>query len=392
MPATSNRIAMRYRAETTYGVAETGEKFTNLRLVSESLKKETTTVISQELRSDRQIADVIRTGISASGDVNGEFSYGAYDDLLAAALMSAGWSSAVTIAAGTDVAFGAPSGGIQTITKTAGGFDDFDVGSWVKISGAAAAGNNGVFKIAAIASDTSMTVYNPGGASATAGASIGLVQGAQIVNGVTQTSFNIEKEFTELSNEFELGVGMMADTLGVTITADALVTLVFGFVGKSMASAAATTGDGSPTAAPTNDVMNAIDHVAAIYEGATAETDVTQLNFTLNNGLRPRLQVGTLGAVSVGEGTVNVTGTLQQFYETKTLMDKHLNMTPTSLAVVFTDGAGNSCVIEFPRLKFTSGQRVAGGLNQDIIADMQFTAYRHPTEDVTIRIQRFAAA
>ena len=53
------------------------------------------------------------------------------------------------------------------------------------------------------------------------------------------------------------------------------------------------------------------------------------------------------------------------------------------------DDASNAYVFEFPRVKFTSGQRNAGGTEQDVFADLQFTAYRETTEDVTIRIVRF---
>ena len=70
-------------------------------------------------------------------------------------------------------------------------------------------------------------------------------------------------------------------------------------------------------------------------------------------------------------------------------MDKYLNQTATSLAVtlIISDAA---YVIEFPSVKFNSGQRVAGGENTDIIADLSWTALKHATEAIPMRITKWS--
>ena len=47
---------------------------------------------------------------------------------------------------------------------------------------------------------------------------------------------------------------------------------------------------------------------------------------------------------------------------------------------------------DMPKVKYSSGQRVAGGQNSDIIADMEFTAVRCPSENITLRIAKFTGA
>ncbi|MBB76530.1 MAG: hypothetical protein CMJ75_18655 [Planctomycetaceae bacterium] len=388
MSADSNRVALRYWEEVTFGAAATGTPtFKSLRLTGESLNQATSSSTSNELRSDRQVSDLIRTGVNAAGAINGEISYGAYDDFFQYALLSSGWSTEQEVS-GTTFSVTAGSGS-YVIADSGSGFGSFAVGQWVYIKGFASNDNNGWAKISA-ASAGSITVTNNGdGSTVIAGPTVTITMGAQIVNGTTLTTLNIEKEFEDLSNEFELSTGMSIESFNVSVTSDAILTCAFNFLGKSQTSNTATVGDGSPTAAPTDGVMNAIDNVVAVYENGSTY-DVTQLSFDLNNNLRARLQVGTLGAISLGTGTVSVTGAHQGYYASKTVMDKYLNDTVSSLAFIFVKDT-DAYVIEFPQIKYSSGQRVAGGINQDIIADMQWTAYRDPTEGITVRIQRFTA-
>jgi hypothetical protein len=71
-------------------------------------------------------------------------------------------------------------------------------------------------------------------------------------------------------------------------------------------------------------------------------------------------------------------------------MNKYLNNTYSSLAVVFSDASNNTYIFDIPRIKYTSGTRVAGGINTDIIATLNWNAVMDPTELITMRITRFA--
>ena len=60
--ADADRIRVSYEAESAFGViaATTGEDLIDLRITSESLRQDTNSTTSQEIRSDRQITDVVR--------------------------------------------------------------------------------------------------------------------------------------------------------------------------------------------------------------------------------------------------------------------------------------------------------------------------------------------
>ena len=382
----TNRVQLAYVEETSFGQQVTGSNLQTLRHTGETLKQETGIQVSQEIRSDRQIADVARTSIHASGQINYEMSYGAYDDLLAAALLAADWSSPETV--GPVVTIAAVASG-NKFTDSGAGFGSLDVGQWIKVSGFANAANNGFFKLVSVAAGE---IVVSGGTleDESAGPTVTITQGGQIVNGTTKTSFNIERTFSDLSGERSLFTGMMVDTLALNAALNAMITGSMGFIGSREESLAASGGTGYDAAA-TGEVMNGVDDIAGLLENEVS-VNAQSLGLNLANNLRAREKLGHLGAFDMGTGTVNVTGTLEAYFESATMFDKYLDYTATSLSLVLLDGAGNAYVIELPNVRFTDGSRQAGAQNQDVLANLSFQAFRHATEDVTIRIARFPAA
>lgn len=75
-----------YVPEGTWGVIPATPNWKLLRMTSESLQIERTTVTSNEIRPDRNIADLITVGGGASGGFNFELSYGVFDELIASVL------------------------------------------------------------------------------------------------------------------------------------------------------------------------------------------------------------------------------------------------------------------------------------------------------------------
>lgn len=302
----TDRLLMRFAKEVTFGVIP-AVTYQELRFTSESLRQDTPTVTSEELRADRQTADIIRTSLSVAGDINLELSSTTFDVFFEAALQA-------------DTTFG-------------GGPPQF------------------------------------------------------IENGVLVPTFTIEKEFTDLPSEFAAYTGMAVNTMNLNVEVESIITGSFGFIGIKEISNSATVATGT-TAAGTNEVMNAIDDVTAFLEGGVA-FDITQFSFALNNNVRQRPQVATLGPIGLGCGKLEITGTMRAYFETKAIMDKYLNFTESSITLKVRDAATKGYDFEFPALNFTAGQRVAGGQNQDIIADMSWTAKRDPASGKTVKITRF---
>jgi len=390
----TNRIQMAYVKEVTYGVTPSSA-LQIMRIAGEALGQDTQTVASSEIRSDRQIPNIIRTGADAKGDFNLELSAAAHDEFLLAALQSAGWSSAVdTVMPSLTVAAGSNQ---YTITRASGSFitDGYALNQWVRIAGFVNAANNGYGKISALTA-TVMTIVgnynttagNANGVNETLASGGTINMGAQAVNGTTLSSYSIERKYTDLSNEFAALTGMCVNTLGVTINAGQIITMALGMMGQKEASASATIGNGSYTNAPTNDVVSATNDVFMVLENL-GKFDITQLTVNLNNNLRQRTQVASLNPISIGSGTCTVTATLQAYFTSKTIVDKCLNFTTTNLAIIVRDAANNAYLIELPEIKVTNAKRNAPGQNQDVMADLTLSAFRDASEGITIRIVKW---
>jgi hypothetical protein len=379
--------------EVTYGT-HPGGSLQDLRVTSESLAQATAHAESAELRTDRQVSDRIRTNINVEGDLGIELSYGSFDDLLAAALYtSTTWAASADLSlADCDV-----TAATGTITDGAagGGLSGAVVGRWIKISGMSNAANNGYFKILTAPSTDTITVAGLAAMADELAGAPTITMGAQITNGTEQSSFSLEKKFGDLTNEFEIVNGIVVATSELTVPSDGIITGSFGVLGKIAASAAASAGSGytSPT---TTAVMNGIDHVVGMIVGTPAvntanEVDAMAIGWETANNLRERSIIGTLGPKSIGAGKFAAEGTLQSYLESEALIDLYLNWTDSAVSTILEDAAGNAYVVEFPRVKWTDGKRVAGGENTDILADLSFGAFMHETELVTMRIVKFAA-
>jgi len=387
----ANRTVLRYYEEATWGEITGNPKMTNLRETGESLKGTKQTEVSEEIRSDRQIPGIIRTGIGAEGDLNFEYSYASYHDFLRALLMAAAWSSAVTVATAAQVDVTAATG---TFTHATAWDTAPTVGQWVRVSGYTGAyvANNGYYKIATSAAGT-FTVSNKDNLVDAAGQTgITIKQGAQIVNGVTPVSFSIEREHEDLTNIFELYRGMMPESMSLDIPVDGRITGSFSFMGKDEQALSATSGDGSSTAANENDIVSAandiqfinVDHGSVCLMSGSIE---------VTNNLRPIRCAGELANHAIGTGRFGVTGDLELLFEDHTQKDKYLAHTEAGMAIAIEDamtsgvlGLGNGTLFEIPSFQMGDDETVAGGVDTELSESISFEAHMNATEDITMRI------
>tara|TARA_R100000005_G_scaffold95776_1_gene78724 strand:- start:246 stop:1154 length:909 start_codon:yes stop_codon:yes gene_type:complete len=102
--ATGARHGLSYIAETVFGATPETPSMTRLRHTACSLGLEKTTLQSEEIRDDRQIAHLLHGQKSVTGDIDVELSYGAFDALLAG-LMQSDWDDDVLKAGVTQPSF-----------------------------------------------------------------------------------------------------------------------------------------------------------------------------------------------------------------------------------------------------------------------------------------------
>ncbi len=150
----ANQVRTSYAKESTYGTAPTGS-YQIVRVTGESIRMDTGTTQSNEIRSDRQIADIVRNSFVGAGDFNIELPYGAHDDLFEYTLYSAGWSSEDDDLSGANTT---SVDGSNVYTIDAGTWSTTpSAGDWVEIRGFSTAANNGYKQVTA-ATSTTITV------------------------------------------------------------------------------------------------------------------------------------------------------------------------------------------------------------------------------------------
>jgi len=394
--ASTSRAQLRYILESVFGTIPGSGNPNNVRMTGESLTFGLGTESSKEIRSDRQITDLVQVSAEASGGVNFELSYNEHDDIIEAALQGT-W--AVYGVAGVGATF---SGTYTATTITAAvaptgasAFTTLALGQWIQLNAPANVNDKKWVKIHASTAITSTVITLDAGTPLTAnGPTAGSwVSASRLVNGTTQRSFSLEKAFNDI-NQFFAYRGMTNSKMSMQFQSGAIVTGAFDFMGKDAIRAAATQLPGAPIASLTFDVMNAVSGVGQLFEGGAplTSTFIKSVSFDMDNKLRGQSALANMGNVGVGSGSLDVKGTMEVYLADGTLYDKFVTNAASSLSLRATDAAGNGYVISFPKMKYSDAKVVAGSIDQDAMLSLPFTAIMDPVTGKTILVDRAGVA
>jgi hypothetical protein len=378
--ADSNRVRLSYVKEATFGTAVTNPALQILRLTSSDFAANKQTAVSDELRYDRMTGDLIETAFDSGGSFNIEMSLGdSYDtaDGFIEGAMCADFSTVLPPAAGTlDIV-----AATKTITDaaTSGQFTNVEVGQWVLFGGFVAAGNNGWFKVASITSVEIIVVEDPGAVLVNAsGTGVETARGKSVINGTDDPSFMIEQAFTDVEL-YQLFLGQRVGTWAMNVESGSILTGSFGFQGTEVQTdtvdPASWLGSGSYPAATTTGVLNATSNVGTIVkDGVALSTAIQSFDMELDNALRNQNAIGSKYPIGIGYGRVTISGTLSAYFEDMTLYDEMIAHSDVSLEFNFVDTAGNAMHLEFPKVKFAASAPSPGGIDQDVIEDLEWQA------------------
>lgn len=416
--ADTNRVALGLVEESTWGTWP-GGSLEEVRYTSESFGMQQDTTQSEEVRSDRQVPDIIRTGISAEGGYNGEFSYGvtSFEKMLKGLLgASQDFSSPPSALEGEIQAQSSDNTFRSDSTGAGVDFSSISQGDWVRASGFTNDANNGYFQVTSVdtstASDHAITVVGATlvDEAAAAGRSI---QGSSVMrNGTTKHSFSLEKQFLDLNS----GSGLAARVLGyrvgglqMNLTPQSVATYQFSGQGKQVADTAGTdlsdtnntldfTTLATLTDAAANDVMNTVDGIGQLIINRDDPFDtvtVQQLSANPQTALRQQQALGAgIGPAGIGIGQFSISGSLTAYFEDRTLLQEYLLFRETDLAVVVKDGEGNSYLFDFPAIKFGGdGVPKGQGTDQDAIIELDMQAKRSQRDglDYMFGVSKFSA-
>lgn len=390
--ADANYASIGFIKELTWGTMPVSPRLKALRITGEDLMHEKETIQSQEVRADRQVADLVEVGVQASGGFEFELSFGSFAPFLEAALFAAPVvialaAVAADLTAATQLVDGAP-----------GDFTTVPVGATIRISGATDAANNGLKLVVAKAVDGSTLTLAPGSlATDEATASLGFA-GIHLRNGTTRSSFSFERRLVTSTGAdyFHSFFGQVVDSMELKFESKQIVTGSFGFVGK-IGDAADSSADAAVATlgfdeAATTPVMNATSNVGTfLFDNAASTECLKSLNLTIANGLRGKDCMSHKGNFDIGVGNFEVTGSLSGYFLNNDLYRKYLDHADVSLSWQVTDALGNTLVFTLPRLKLSTSDPKVEGRNTDVMVNAEFTALRDPASGTTLIIDIFPA-
>jgi len=356
-----------------------------LRRVTSSLNLTKETYQSNEMRADRQVADMRHGVQSIEGSIAGELSPSTYQLLMAAILRKA-WAAGVADAANTGVAAASTSGAAGTFTRDdVGGSwleDGFKIGDVVRFAGfvGATANNAHNFLITALTA-TVMTGIMLDGVAVAADAKGDPVTTTVVgkkcwtpITGHTEDWFSIEHNFSDVDLS-EVFWDLKVNSMAVKLPATGLATIDFGLIGLNHTNYAAGAAPyfSAVLAASTKGVLAAVN--GALYVQGTKIALLTGLDFDVAGNLSAEAVVGSNVKPDIFDGRVVVKGNMTLFFEDATFRDYFENETEVSINAVFT--ASNAANADF--LAFSMPRVKVGGASKDdgekgIIQTMPFVA------------------
>ena len=396
----SNRSQLAYKLEGIYpnnfGVLQNGNG-TNLNMLSETLDLSVKNVQSNQIRPDGQIADVVQVGATVQGGIALEAQYREYDPFIESVMKgpftaygTAGVSAAMT---GT---LAATSTTVLTNSVPTAGADLWtllDKGQWftlIPVAGASQAVKDYLAKkpfrisltIAPTASVITLDASTPIDITIiSAPLAIGWkLTSSRVYNGTTTQvlkSYSLEVGYTDISVFFQY-LGMIASKLSMKLSVGAIVTGAIDFMGKSMTiPTAVVTGMGAAAASQTFTPANATKGVIDIYENEvalSATTYVKSADFDIDISLRMQDAIGVFGTSGLASGTYKVMGKLEMYLADSSIYNKLLSGAATAVTLPLLDVNGNGYIFYFPKVKYTVAKVGVGGLDQDNMLSLDWTA------------------
>ena len=369
-----------YKKETTWGTLAGNTAGKQLRRVTADFNLTKESYESNELRTDRQVADVRHGVRSAEGSINGELSSFTYADFMQS-LVARDFVNGAALT-GLTITIAAGVGSLWTITRTAGSWltDGIQVGNVVRFTAALNAGNlNKNLLVAAITSATTMSVIVLNGTVLTAQSAIAAVamsvtgRGTFVpATGHTDDSYTIEEWYSDIAQS-EVYTGMKVGSMAVQLPATGLSTVDFSFMGKDLALTGTSQYYTAPTAQRTEGVYAAVNGVLLVAGAPVAL--ITSADFSVERGMENATAVGSNSVAEIFTGRIRVSGNLSVYFQDAVFREYFNAETPVSIVMVLTadnSAAANFISFTLPKVKLGSFTKADSELG--IVAQTSFQA------------------
>jgi len=359
-------LIMSYAPEDQWGVLP-AVQFQKIRLDGEGFSSSKSRTRPNEIDPDGQASAALTTKQESPGSLNFSVSAGTHNALLASSIGGV-FGAAVNMAVSTISAAASD----DSFNDTGNGFvaAGIAVGQWIKVAGfTGSVLNNGFFQVQTVAAGK-ITVLPAILVDDAAGEAV-TIKGSMCRNGIVFQSFYFQKQLAAAlflryagswptGGSADVGVG---DYLKGTLA----------FLNKSEEKSIAEASTGALLAAPTGVVIDSVAGIQNILRNGTAIDAVIQkIGMKWNKeGARAQYGIGSSSAQGMGKGKLLVTGNLSSYFKDFSLYDEFIAETAGPLSFRALDNLGKGYIFTFCNATIMNPKIVAGGPNQDVMADLE---------------------
>lgn len=230
-----------------------------------------------------------------------------------------------------------------------------------------------------------------------AGASV-TIKGSMLRNpgdvaDIVNRSWTIETHFTDVARQFSAD-GQRIGGFSLSFSAGEIVTGSATFLGREHAKITTrrlALAPYVPFPAGATEVMNATANVGNIIKnGVSLATALRELSITGESNLRAQNAVSSKYPRGIGLGRLNITGSINAYFETTELYDHFKNHDTVSLGWSVTDLDTNTYYFTLPAVKFSSDNISPEGIDQDVMEQMEWMAQRDVATECQMQVDRFS--
>jgi len=211
---------------------------------------------------------------------------------------------------------------------------------------------------------------------------------------ITPQSASIETGFQDVSQFFTVD-GLRCGGIEMEVAAGSIVTGQSTLMGRATkrASTEKLTGAAyTALEAPATEVVSATANVGALtVNGVEQATAINSIQFSIEGNLRNQQAIGSKFPVGIAAGRLNLTGTIEAYFADGEMYDRFINHETVSLTFPIIDQDKNTYYFTIPAFKVTSDPIAPGGLDQDVMESLEFSAFRDATTACMVQIDRFSS-
>ena len=210
-----------------------------------------------------------------------------------------------------------------------------------------------------------------------------------VTNSTDVISISIEKYHSD-TGTYERYSGIRSNNMTLTFAPNALILVDIDVRGKEQTLDTAIVSGATYTAAPTSNSMDGSNHVTSLLiDGSVlpASNYFLGATFGYNNNARRQPGIGSLTDVGVGQGGLDMTGTLDMYHADNVMKARLLAGTEFALKITVDDGT-NSYIFEQPKAVLTSGSENSSGENTDAAENYNYVAYYDSGISGTVKVTR----